>query len=66
MEDYAKFDIRVDDSGRHYFIDCNANPALGPKESGCAISSVLALYGIDFTEILRRLIINTLDGNRAL
>jgi D-alanine-D-alanine ligase len=64
MEDYAKFDFRVDESGRHYLIDANANSALGPNE--CAISSVLALYGIDFTEILRRLIVNTLDGNHLL
>ena len=29
MADYARFDLRVDESGRHYIIDCNANPAMG-------------------------------------
>lgn len=55
MDDYAKFDVRLDESGRYYFIDCNANPAFG---SDCAVGNVLKLYGIDFDEILRRLIIN--------
>jgi D-alanine-D-alanine ligase len=59
MEDYAKFDLRLDLSGRHYFIDANANPALGPEN--CAISSILDLYDISFEEILRRLIQNTLS-----
>ncbi len=31
MADYAKFDIRLDSSGRYYFIDSNSNPAFGPK-----------------------------------
>ncbi len=60
MYDYAKFDIRIDASGRYYFIDANCNPAFGPKIMQVAISSILGIYGISFTEILRRLIINTL------
>ena len=63
MEDYAKFDLRLDASGRHYFIDANTNPALGPLETTCAISSVLNLYDIPFEEILTRLINNTLSSN---
>jgi len=63
MDDYAKFDLRVDASGRHYFIDCNANPAIGPKD--CAISNILKLYDISFEEILKRIIKNTLNGQAA-
>lgn len=63
MEDYAKFDIRLDQSGRYYFIDPNANPAFGPKESFCALGTIMDLYGIDFNEILKRLAINTLNGS---
>ncbi|MFH1030286.1 MAG: hypothetical protein V1770_03445 [bacterium] len=59
MADYGKFDIRLDSSGRYYFIDCNSNPAFGPKECGCAISYILDLHEISFTDILKRLIINT-------
>ena len=59
LEDFAKFDLRVDQSGRHYIIDVNANPTLGPTE--CSISTVLGLYGLNFEDILEKLIINTLS-----
>ena len=60
MADYAKFDIRLDQSGRYFFIDTNCNPALGPREQEVALSVILDLYGISFTEILKKLILNTL------
>jgi len=60
MYDYAKFDIRIDQSGRYFFIDSNANPAFGPKESDTAISNILSLYNISFDDILKRLMINTM------
>lgn len=60
MADYAKFDIRMDSSGRYYFIDSNSNPAFGPKELDVAMANILHLYEIDFPEILRRLLINTM------
>lgn len=60
MYDYAKFDIRMDQSGRYFFIDANCNPAFGPKIMEVAISSILDMYGINFTEIIRRIIVNTL------
>ncbi|MFH1188078.1 MAG: hypothetical protein V1688_04460 [bacterium] len=59
MADYGKFDIRLDNSGRYHFIDCNSNPAFGPKECGCAIAYILDLYGISFSDIIKRLVINT-------
>ena len=59
MADYAKFDVRRDQSGRYFFIDTNCNPALGPKELDVAISIILDLYGITFDEILLRLLKNT-------
>ena len=60
MYDYGKFDVRVDLSGRYFFIDANANPAFGPKETLCAISVILDLYNITFEEILKRLLLNTM------
>lgn len=60
MADYGKFDIRVDSSGRYFFLDSNSNPFFGPKESEASISYVLELYGISFMEILKRLITNTM------
>jgi len=60
MSDYAKFDIRLERSGRYYFIDSNCNPAFGPKEMDVALSVILDLYGISFAEILKRLVLNTM------
>lgn len=60
MYDYGKFDIRLDQSGRYFFIDSNCNPAFGPKEFDVALSVILDLYGIPFPEILKRLLLNTM------
>ena len=59
MGDYGKFDIRLDEAGRYYFIDTNCNPALGPKELDVAIAQILDLYGVSFYELLKRLVLNT-------
>ena len=69
MADYGKFDIRLDSSGRYYFIDCNSNPAFGPKELNVAIANILDLYGVSFFDILKRLLLNTLrdaEGKKLL
>src|SRR3990167_6202216 len=60
MFDYGKFDIRLDQSGRYFFVDANSNPAFGPKELECAIANILDLYEVTFIEILKRLIENTI------
>ena len=60
MADYGKFDVRLDSSGRYYFVDANSNPAFGPKELDCAIANILDMYDITFSEILKRLLLNTL------
>lgn len=56
MSGYAKFDVRLDQSGRYFFIDTNCNPALGPKEQDVALSVIMDLYEIGFTEVLQRII----------
>lgn len=65
MADYAKFDVRLDSSGRYYFIDSNSNPAFGPKELDCALANILDLYDISFTEILKRLLLNTIRDSQG-
>jgi D-alanine-D-alanine ligase-like ATP-grasp enzyme len=60
---YAKFDVRLDQSGRYFFIDSNCNPALGPKEMDTSLSVILDLYGVPFTDTLQKFIIHTLDGS---
>lgn len=60
MSDYGKFDIRLDSSGRYYFIDSNSNPAFGPIETDCSMAYIFEMYEIPFVEILKRLILNTM------
>jgi D-alanine-D-alanine ligase len=59
MGGYAKFDVRLDQSGRYFFIDTNCNPALGPKELDVALSVILDLYGVSFQEIMKQLVLHT-------
>jgi len=55
FSDYAKFDIRVDKNDMTpYFIDCNPNTALGPGDQ--PMTEVMALYGIEFKDILASLL----------
>jgi len=56
MGDYGKFDIRISRSKEYFFIDANSNPAFGPKESECALGTILNMYGISFTQILKSVI----------
>jgi D-alanine-D-alanine ligase len=65
MYDYGKFDVRLDQSGRYFFIDSNCNPAFGPKEADVAISNILDMYGISFQEILKRLLQNTMRDSQG-
>lgn len=60
MADYGKFDVRMDSSGRYFFVDANSNPAFGPKEVDCALANILDIYGVSFVEILKRLLLNTM------
>lgn len=65
MGDYGKFDVRLDEAGRYYFIDSNCNPALGPKELDMALAVILDMSGISFYEVLKRLIVNTMRSPSA-
>ncbi len=65
MADYARFDIRLDNSGRYFFLDANSNPHLAPLETGSPVTTVLNLYGISFNNIMRRLLINTIRDSKG-
>jgi D-alanine-D-alanine ligase len=60
MAGYAKFDVRMDQSGRYFFVDCNSNPELGPKEHDVAISVILDLHGVPFEEVMRQIVLSPL------
>ena len=66
MSDYARIDLRIDASNRIYVIDPNANPFFGPpKETHATYSIILDMYGIDFTETLKRIFINTIKDAKS-
>jgi D-alanine-D-alanine ligase-like ATP-grasp enzyme len=54
--DYAKFDIRWEEStSTPFFIDCNPNTAFGP-DKGLPMTEVLALHKVDFATLLKSLL----------
>ncbi|PWU23594.1 hypothetical protein C5B42_02415 [Candidatus Cerribacteria bacterium 'Amazon FNV 2010 28 9'] len=56
FKDYAKFDIRVDETTlTPYFTDCNANTAFGP-DMGLPMTEVMAMHGVKFKDVLASLI----------
>ena len=55
-KDYAKFDVRVEDStNTPYFTDSNPNTALGP-DLGLPLTEVLAMHGVSFEDMLASLL----------
>src|SRR4030042_2280104 len=62
MNDYGKFDIIVDSSGRYFFIDSNSNPELGPIETESPVTMIMEMYGVSFLELMKRILINSVRG----
>lgn len=60
MDDYGKFDIRMDRLGNYYFIDANANCHMAPNKNECDFTLALNMHGISFTQFLKRLMRNTM------
>lgn len=58
-KDYAKFDIRVDESSNTpYFTDSNPNTAFGPntKDTGLPFTELAEMYGVSFKELVMSLL----------
>lgn len=53
LKGYARVDFRVDESGKPWVLEINANPCLSP-DGGFAVAS--ALVGLDFPMIVERII----------
>jgi len=53
LKGYARVDFRVDESGKPWVLEINANPCLSP-DGGFAVAS--ALVGLDFPMIVKRII----------
>ena len=65
MNDYGKFDIIVDSSGRYFFIDSNSNPELGPIETESPVTMIMEMYGVGFLELMKRILINSVRGYKG-
>lgn len=55
LKGYARVDMRVDKNNIPYVIEVNANPCLSP---GSGFASATKFAGYDFTEVLRRVILD--------
>ncbi|MEP7166496.1 MAG: hypothetical protein ABI758_00780 [Candidatus Woesebacteria bacterium] len=56
FKDYAKFDLRIEESTNTvYFTDCNPNTAFGP-DIGLPFTEVLAMHGMKFPDVLSSLV----------
>ena len=60
MASYGKFDIRMDNLGKYYFIDANANCHFAPPSSECEMTATMGKYGVPFRILLKRLLQNTM------
>jgi len=60
MDDYGKFDIRMDRMGKYFFIDANANCYMAPDYKECDFTRALKMHGVSFTRFLKRLMQNTM------
>jgi D-alanine-D-alanine ligase len=60
MDDYGKFDIRMDQYGKYYFIDSNPNCYFTPPEYYSEITMTMKMYGVPFRVLLKRLLQNTM------
>lgn len=60
MDDYAKFDIRMDVNGNYYVIDANCNCDFSPPEGSAGIAQALKTYHIPFELMLKSLLQTTM------
>jgi D-alanine-D-alanine ligase len=62
LRGYARVDFRVDDAGRLWVLEINANPCLAPD---AGFAAALERAGIDYTEAVRRILADGGLGGKA-
>ncbi|PIP52088.1 hypothetical protein COX09_03470 [Candidatus Beckwithbacteria bacterium CG23_combo_of_CG06-09_8_20_14_all_47_9] len=60
MDDYGKFDLRMDRLGNYYFIDSNPNCHFAPPHHFCDMTETMEKYGVPFRVLLKKMLINTM------
>jgi D-alanine-D-alanine ligase len=51
--DYGTFDLRLDEAGRHYFLEFNADATLHPRRT---LARCAELNGVNYHELIRRIL----------
>jgi D-alanine-D-alanine ligase len=51
--DYGTMDVRVDERGRHYFLEFNADATLHPERT---LARCCALHGVDYGTMIRKIL----------
>ncbi|WP_373499758.1 GNAT family N-acetyltransferase [Desulfococcus sp.] len=59
LSGYARVDFRVDDAGRPWILEINANPCLSPD---AGFAAALETAGIAYTEAIQRILADTHPG----
>jgi D-alanine-D-alanine ligase len=62
LRGYARVDFRVDDAGRPWVLEVNANPCIAPHSGFTAASEQV---GLDYTAMIQRIITDTLGPGPA-
>jgi len=63
VPDYARVDIRTDADGRLYLLEINPNPDLSP---GAGLAFQAKTYGMSYTDLVERIVILALEGDRIV
>lgn len=59
MDDYGKFDVRMDRKGKYYLIDANCNCHFAPPDRS-EFAMTMKMHGVPFRILLKKLLQNTM------
>ncbi|MCD4669717.1 MAG: D-alanine--D-alanine ligase, partial [Actinomycetia bacterium] len=61
--DYGTFDVRINNQGKHYFLECNADATLHPERT---LAQCCALNGISFSEMIKIILHSAMERRNLL
>lgn len=60
MDDYSKFDVRMNSEGKYFVVDANCNSDFSPPEGTSGIAQALVTYKISFAVVLKKMLQSTM------